>query len=250
MTQSVVFITGVAGGIGQAVAGIFAEHGWRVAGVDLSPNPPPQVDWYYAADLADADTIQMLSAEFSKHLGQVHALIHNAAFQVCQSAQQTALADWDRVMAVNVRAPFWLTQQLYPALCAARGNVVHIASVHALATSANIAAYAASKGALVALTRAQAIDFAGDGIRVNAVLPGAVDTPMLEAGLTRGHLGVTDNLANLKKMLAAKIVTGKIAMPRDIAEAVYFLADNQRAGLMTGQTLVVDGGALARLSTE
>src|SRR3546814_11599289 len=85
-------------------------------------------------------------------------------------------------MAVNVRAPFLLTQLLYPLVRAARGSVVHIASVHALATSSNSAAYATSKGALLALMRAQAIDFAADGIRVNAILPGAVNTLKLEIG--------------------------------------------------------------------
>ncbi|MEI2651684.1 MAG: SDR family oxidoreductase [Microthrixaceae bacterium] len=133
----------------------------------------------------------------------------------------------------------------------ARGGaaVVNVSSVHAIQTSANIAAYAASKGGLLALTRAMAIEFAPDNIRANAILPGAVDTPMLRAGLGRGHLGgenVQDRLDNL----ARKTVNGRVGMPAEIASAIYFLADNQQSSFMTGQALVIDGGATARLSTE
>jgi NAD(P)-dependent dehydrogenase (short-subunit alcohol dehydrogenase family) len=127
--------------------------------------------------------------------------------------------------------------------------MVNVSSVHAIATSANIAAYAASKGGLLALTRAMAIEFAKDHIRVNAILPGAVDTPMLRAGMDRGHLGgasVQDRLENL----ASKTVNGRVGLPSEIASAIYFLADETQSSFMTGQALVVDGGATARLSTE
>lgn len=248
--KSIALITGVAGGIGQAIARLFADQNWLVVGVDLVVASPPYVDIYYQCDIADSAQLKDTLSEISNQVHCLNALIHNAAYQVCQSAQDTSLEEWDRVMAVNVRAPFWLTQQLYPLLQRAYGSVVNISSVHAFATSSNIAAYAASKGALISLTRAQAIDFAADGVRVNAVLPGAVDTPMLDAGLKRGHLGQEKDLSLLKKQLAAKTVIGTIGVPQDIAEAVLFLADNKRASFITGQTLSVDGGALARLSTE
>jgi NAD(P)-dependent dehydrogenase (short-subunit alcohol dehydrogenase family) len=121
--------------------------------------------------------------------------------------------------------------------------------VHAVQTSANIAAYAASKGGILALTRAMAIEFAKDNIRVNAILPGAVDTPMLRAGLDRGHVSgpsMSERLDNL----ARKTVNGRIGTPEEIAHAIYFLADDTQSSFMTGQALIVDGGATARLSTE
>jgi glucose 1-dehydrogenase len=121
--------------------------------------------------------------------------------------------------------------------------------VHALQTSANIAAYAASKGGLLALTRAMAIEFARDGIRVNAILPGAVDTPMLRAGLERGHLAGQD-IQMFLESLARKTVNGRVGKPEEIAQAILFLADGSQSSFMTGQALVVDGGATARLSTE
>jgi NAD(P)-dependent dehydrogenase (short-subunit alcohol dehydrogenase family) len=94
-----------------------------------------------------------------------------------------------------------------------------------------------------------AIEFAGDNIRVNAILPGAVDTPMLRAGLDRGHLDggtIVDRLDNL----ARKTVNGRVGLPEEIAHAIYFLADNTQSSFMTGQAMIVDGGATARLSTE
>jgi NAD(P)-dependent dehydrogenase (short-subunit alcohol dehydrogenase family) len=124
-----------------------------------------------------------------------------------------------------------------------------MSSVHAVATSANIAAYAASKGGLLAFTRALAIEFAPDNIRVNAVLPGAVDTPMLRAGMNRGHVSGGDITTRLDN-LARKTVNGRIGKPEEIAHAVYFLADENQSSFMTGQALIVDGGATARLSTE
>jgi len=124
-----------------------------------------------------------------------------------------------------------------------------VSSVHAVQTSANIAAYAASKGGLLALTRAMAIEFAPDNVRVNAILPGAVDTPMLRAGMDRGHVG-DGNIHERLENLARKTVNGRVGQPREIASAIYFLADSNQSSFMTGQALVVDGGATARLSTE
>jgi len=121
--------------------------------------------------------------------------------------------------------------------------------VHAVATSPNIAAYAASKGGLVALTRAMAIEFAPTNIRVNAILPGAVDTPMLAAGFNRGHLA-QGSVEQQKAELARKTVNGRIGQPHEIATVIYFLADSTQSSYMTGQSVVVDGGASARLSTE
>jgi glucose 1-dehydrogenase len=125
---------------------------------------------------------------------------------------------------------------------------VNVSSVHAVATSINIASYAASKGGLLAFTRAMAIEFAPDNIRVNAILPGAVDTPMLRHSMSRGLTGsgIQERLDNL----AHKTVIGRIGRPEEIARAIYFLADEGQSSFMTGQALIVDGGATARLSTE
>ena len=124
-----------------------------------------------------------------------------------------------------------------------------MSSVHAVATSKEIAAYAASKGGMLALTRALAIELAKDNIRVNTVLPGAVDTQMLRSGLNRDHAGEGTPDERLEN-LARKTVSGKIGKPEEIARAIYFLADQDQSSFITGQPLVIDGGATSRLSTE
>ncbi len=127
------------------------------------------------------------------------------------------------------------------------GAIVNVSSVHAVATSINVAAYAASKGGLLALTRAMAIEFAKDDIRVNAVLPGAVDTPMLRDGMNRGQHGGSSLQERLEN-LARKTVNGRIGQPQEIANTIFFLATGE-SSFMTG-SMVVDGGANCRLSTE
>ncbi len=102
---------------------------------------------------------------------------------------------------------------------------------------------------MLALTRAMAIEFAADNIRVNALLPGAIDTPMLRAGLDRGHLAGGSVGMRLEN-LARKTVNGRVGTPEEIAKCIYFLADGSQSSFMTGQALVVDGGATAKLSTE
>jgi NAD(P)-dependent dehydrogenase (short-subunit alcohol dehydrogenase family) len=160
-----------------------------------------------------------------------------------------SVEEWDSVMASNLRSAFLTARMGHRLLRAAGGAIVNISSVHALATSRDIAAYAASKGGLVALTRALALELAPDSIRVNAVLPGAVDTPMLHAGLSRNHVA-GDSVAARMADLGSRTVMGRVGKPEEIAQAILFLADGRRSSFVTGQTLVVDGGATARLSTE
>jgi glucose 1-dehydrogenase len=245
-------ITGAAGGIGRATVFRFAGSGWQVIGVDRAEfgDDFPENGMFIRADIAeprDLETIYEQARAFSPTLD---ALIHNAAFQIEKPLIETTVEEWDAVMASNLRSVFLGSKLAYPLMKAAGGGaIVNVSSVHAVQTSANIAVYAASKGGMLALTRAMAIEFAADNIRVNAILPGAVDTPMLRAGLERGHLSggtVHDRLENL----ARKTVNGRIGTPQEIAHAIYFLADSSQSSFMTGQALIVDGGATCRLSTE
>jgi len=256
MTKRVMVVTGAAGGIGRAIVQRFVAAGWQAIGWDKAPRPAdfPRAARYQQVDLAEPAAIARAAAAVRADFPKLHALINNAALQIAKPLLETTVEEWDAVHAVNLRAAFLVSKALFPALQAAAqagegAAVVHVASVHALATSANIAAYAASKGGLLALTRAMAIEWAPFGIRVNAVLPGAVDTPMLRAGLARGHLQGAAVEAQLAE-LARRTVNGRIGKPAEIAAAVYFLADESQSSFMTGQPLVVDGGATARLSTE
>ena len=248
----IMLITGAAGGIGRATVNVFTQAGWRVVGVDRSEygEPFPENGLFIEADIADPNEMNKIFEKAKKFSPLLDAVINNAAVQVAKPIIETSVEEWDSVMASNLRSVFLGVKLAYPLLKESGcGAIVNVSSVHAVQTSANIAAYAASKGGLLALTRAIAIEFAPDNIRVNAILPGAVDTPMLRAGLQRGHLGgstIADRLDNL----ARKTVNGRVGQPEEIAHAIYFLADSQQSSFMTGQAIIVDGGATARLSTE
>ena len=241
-------VTGAAGGIGAATARCFADAGWQVVGVDRS-SPPDWIDGhkFVQADVADSAALRQLFERLQSTHGRLDALVNNAAVQVIRPLVETAEEDWDRVMAVNVRAAYVAIKAAPPLLRKSSGSVVNIASVHSVATSAGMAAYVASKGALLALTRAVALEFAQDQIRVNAVLPGAIDTEMLRAGLARD---VDMDVEEALRVLGEKHPVGRVGKPEEIAQAVLFLADGERSSFITGQSLIVDGGATAKLSTE
>lgn len=251
-TQRTAIITGAGGGIGRATVEWFSQAGWRVIGVDRAPleGPFPENGRFIQADISRQDELEAIFATVQAYTHTLEALINNAAVQITKPLLEISVDEWDLVMASNLRSVFLGAKLAHPLLKAGGGGaIVNVSSVHAVQTSANIASYAASKGGLLALTRAMAIEFAPDNIRVNAILPGAVDTPMLHAGLGRGHVGAGDLHQRLEN-LASKTVNGRVGKPKEIASAIYFLADNGQSSFMTGQALIVDGGATARLSTE
>lgn len=246
----VALVTGVAGGIGHATAQLLSSEGWYVVGIDLPANLDlAGVDSYIAADLANSEQIAKAIQKLLQITDRLDVLVNNAAIQVCKPILEMDITEWDQIMAVNVRSAFLLAQATHPLLKNCQGSIVNVSSVHAIATSANIAAYATSKGALTAFTRALAIEFAPDQIRVNALLPGAVNTPMLYAGLDRGHL-TGNHINQMMKQLAEKTIMGRVGKPGEIAQSILFLADRQKSSFMTGQMLIIDGGATIRLSTE
>jgi glucose 1-dehydrogenase len=247
-----VLITGAGGGIGRATVKLFSEYGWQVIGVDRNPfgEPFPEKGLYIEADISVGTNLEGIYRRAQEYTSRLHALVNNAAIQISKPLLETSVEEWDAVMASNLRSVFLGVKLAHPLMKNAGGGaIVNVSSVHAVATSVNIAAYAASKGGLLALTRAMAIEFAPDNIRVNAILPGAVDTPMLRAGFNRGHVG-SGNIQERLDNLARKTVNGRVGRPEEIAHAIYFLADESQSSFMTGQALIVDGGATARLSTE
>ncbi len=252
MKKRHVLITGASRGIGRAAWDVFTKNNWFVIGIGRSPmgGDMPEQGHFIQADVSFEKDWQKIKKETSNITDQLDAVVNNAAIQITKPILNTTIEEWDQVLNANLRSVFLSVKLLHPLLKAGNGGaIVNVSSVHAVATSNDIAAYAASKGGMVALTRALAIELAPDNIRVNTVLPGAVDTDMLKAGLNRDHAGggsATQRLENLAK----KTVSGKIGTPEEIARAIYFLADNDESSFITGQPLVIDGGATARLSTE
>ena len=251
-SKKTILITGAAGGVGRATVKLFHERGFRVIGVDRQSVYAefPADGLFIQADISVPENLEKIIAQATQFSSTLDVLVNNAAFQVTKPLVETTVEEWDMVMASNLRSVFLGAKLAYPLLKAEGGGaIVNVSSVHAVATSANIAAYAASKGGLLALTRAMAIEFAPDNIRVNAVLPGAVDTPMLRAGFHRGRNNEASEESQLAA-LAAKTVNGRVALPEEIASVIYFLADPAQSSFITGQGLLADGGATCRLSTE
>jgi len=248
--KRVALVTGVMGGVGYATAKTFLEEGWQVFGLDRNA-PEESLDGahFMVCDLADPVAIRASFEKITESVDRLDALVNNAAIQICKPLVEMSLDEWDLTMATNLRPAFLTVKYGYDLLKKVKGSIINVSSVHAVATSKDIAAYAASKGGLVALTRAMAIEFAHDGIRVNAVLPGALDTQMLRDGLRRGHAGAGSD-DELIENLSNRTVLGRVGRPEEIAQTILYLADSQHSGFMTGHAMVVDGGATIRLSTE
>jgi NAD(P)-dependent dehydrogenase (short-subunit alcohol dehydrogenase family) len=246
-----VLITGVAGGIGSATANVFADEGWRVVGVDRETADLKSVHHFIEADISEEKASAQIFEEVKSEEGHLDALVNNAAIQICKPIVEMTTGEWDATMASNLRSVFLAVKNAY-SLLRSGGAIINVSSVHAEATSSDIAAYAASKGGLLAFTRALSIEFADDDIRVNAVLPGAVDTEMLRDGLERdyGEEGATKTVQEKMRALGTRHVIGRVGQPEEIAQTILFLADGERSSFVTGQALTVDGGATARLSTE
>lgn len=256
MSTRVAIVTGAGQGIGRATAARLAADGLHVVCVDRAGEAAERTATTirdagggatsYAADVAkDQDCVDAVEA--AARLGEVAVLCNIAGISPFSSGiAQVGEELWDRVLAVNVKSVFLMSRACLPHLVAAGDGavIVNMASVHAFAALPESAPYAASKGAIVALTRQMAVDLASAGVRVVAVAPGAVDTPSSYTG-ARG-LGADSQELGLVK---DRHHLGWLAEPGDVAEAVAWLA-SPRARFVNGSTLVIDGGMLAQLPRQ
>jgi NAD(P)-dependent dehydrogenase (short-subunit alcohol dehydrogenase family) len=246
MIRRTALVTGASSGIGSAIARRLANDGWQVlaAGRDasrtnaLSGGAPAIRPWVGAlATSADADR---LVADCVAALGGLDLLVNNAGIYEIADAERTTDDVWQRTIAINLSMPFYLSRAALPELRKHKGAIINIASDWGLKGGANAVAYCASKGGLVLMTRAMAIDNAGEGIRVNAVCPGDVETPMLyRSGATRG--------ADARRALReanADSRSGRVTMPEEVAAVVAFLASAE-ARQINGAAIPIDGGGLA-----
>ncbi|MCH9815540.1 MAG: SDR family oxidoreductase [Actinomycetia bacterium] len=236
-----VVVTGSSGAIGVAICAAFSKAGYRVVGLDRI-GAQGICDDFLQVDLERAvaeDEYRRVALKcLTSAVGDqgCHALVNNAAVQIVKPVGLATLEEWQRTFAVNLHAPFVLTQSLLPALTLSHGSVVNITSIHAIQSKPGFCAYATSKAALVSFTRGLALDLS-PAVRANAVAPAAVDTPMLREGLSD-----SDALA----MLAEHHPANRIGRPDEIARAVMFLASKD-AEFITGTTMFVDGGISGRL---
>ncbi len=238
-----VLITGVCGGIGSGLARRFRESGWAVVGIDMRDLGSTDCDLFITADVSDPLAVRRISDSVRKNFNAVQCVINNAAVQIEKTLAETSEEEWKRIFSVNVDPVYYMLRYFMDLM--ENASIINISSVHARATSKGLAAYAATKGAVTALTRAMALELAEHGIRVNAILPGAIETPMLAKGLGRNK-----SADKARQSLLQSTPLKKIGSPEDVANLAFFLADNFLSGNITGQEFICDGGVLARLSTE
>lgn len=244
--MSVVLVTGASSGIGAAIAIAFAEAGWDVmaAGRDegrleeVADVSDKIVIW--AGELAESEDCDELLADTIDEFGQLDCLVNNAGVIVRGNVADTTDEDWRYTMAINIDVPFFLSRAAVPYLLSAEGSIVNIASDWGLSGGERAAAYCASKGGLVLLTKAMAKDHAREGLRVNAVCPGDVDTPMLASDAEASGMELDEYL----EQAAADSTNGRVATPEEVAALTLFLASDVSSHI-NGAAIPIDGGGLA-----
>lgn len=242
--MKVVLVTGASSGIGAAIAIEFAEAGWSVMAAgrdeerlaevaDVSENI---VTW--EGDLDDSEDCDELIADTIDEFGRLDCLVNSAGILIRADTGDTSDDAWRDTMAINLDVPFFLSRAAIPHLVNSAGSITNIASYWGLRADANHIAYCVSKGALIMLSRAIAKNHARDGVRVNAICPGGVDTPMLASGA--GDADVDEFL----ELVADHSPNGRIAEPGEIASLALFLASDAGRHI-TGAAIPLDGGLSA-----
>ena len=251
LADRVCLVTGGGSGIGRATCVRFAEEGARVAVADIDVAAAREtVQLAVAAsdredaavavglDVTDPASCAAALTEVIGVMGRIDVLFNNAGIAGVGTVEETSLELWERVFAVNVRGVFLVAKAVLPVMVAARrGSIINMSSTIAEIGLARRASYAASKGAVLALTRQMQADYAQYGIRVNALLPGTIHTPFVDRYLAESY---DDPVAGLEA-LRGRQLTGDLGQPEDVASAALFLASDE-SQFVLGSGLFVDGG--------
>jgi meso-butanediol dehydrogenase / (S,S)-butanediol dehydrogenase / diacetyl reductase len=244
--MKVALITGASSGIGAATAVEFADAGWKVMAAGRDEDRLEEVadvsdnisTW--TGELLESEDCDELVADTADEFGRLDCLVNAAGVLIMGNAEELSDDDWRDTLGINLDVPFYLSRAALPHLIQSTGCIVNISSVWGLAGGQRALAYCASKGGLIQMTRAMALDHASDGLRINAICPGGVDTPMLAGRAVDLEKDADDFLDEL----ADNSPNGRIATPEDVAGLVMFLASDA-ASHITGTAIPCDGGLMA-----
>lgn len=236
-------ITGAAGGQGRVACRRFAEEGAKVLATDLSPDSAREVEalapgaiTYLAADVTQPDGIRaIVDRARSLFGGTVDVLYNNHGVILGKPFLETTPEEWDRVHDVDLKSVYFLSQRAAPAMPPG-SSIINISSVGGLVAMENMTAYSAAKGGVAMLTRGMALDLSSRGIRVNAIAPGAIDTPM-----PRNFLKDLPNKEHIWAMLEERHMMKRFGQPHEVVAMAVFLASDE-SSFMTGSVVTVDGG--------
>jgi NAD(P)-dependent dehydrogenase (short-subunit alcohol dehydrogenase family) len=247
---SVALVTGAASGIGRATAQRFAREGWSVVAADIDAAGLEEtvagLDGAVGvrADVRRAADTERLCATVAERFGALHAVASIAGVEIDHPVDELEEAQWDTVVDTSLKGTYLVCRSAIALLRAASGGaIVTVGSPLGRASFPGVTAYGAAKAGMEGLTRAMAIDHAADGIRVNCLIPGLTDTPLVWKGVPAGEL------AGVRREAAGEVPLGRMASPDEIAGLVLFLCSEQ-ASFITGSSLVADGGVLARIATN
>jgi meso-butanediol dehydrogenase/(S,S)-butanediol dehydrogenase/diacetyl reductase len=232
----IVVITGAASGIGHATAALFRDLGDTVFGLDIAPTVPDGVT-YVGCDVGERAAVDAAVATVTADHDHIDVLANVAGIVQFGRFHTITDAEWDRVHAVDLKGPFMLTQAALPYLKACRGNVVNVSSVAGNVPQPYAAAYSAAKGGLTMMTRSLALELAPDRVRVNAICPGTVDTPLVDQVAAAFPADLDPRVADRLMMM----LPGRHITPAEIGSAVVYLASRD-ARMVTGAVLAFDGG--------
>ncbi len=243
----IALITGAASGIGFACAERFAREGATIAGLDLAEQPEtwqqiasaaPSSSFAGGVDVRDEAGVQEAVTALRKQHGRIDILVNGAGVEGIGPAHELSVDDWDRTIDINLKGSFLVTKHAVPAMIEqGSGSIIHVASVEGLEGLSGSLPYNVSKGGVVQMTRTMAIDYARNGIRVNCVCPGLIDTPLTA-------LLHDPALAAVREQMIRWHLLDRAGRPEEVAAAILFLASDD-ASFVTGHPLVVDGGWMA-----
>jgi NAD(P)-dependent dehydrogenase (short-subunit alcohol dehydrogenase family) len=241
-------VTGAGAGIGEAIAIRLSSEGARVALADLDERAAEEIageiegkTLVRRTDVTRADEVEALVRNVVEEWGGLDVMVNNAGVGVAGTTPETSEEDWERLMAVNLKGTFLGMKYAIPAMSdSGGGSIINISSVAALVGIADRAAYSATKGGILALTKAAAIDHVSEGIRVNCIAPGTVDTPWIDR-ITAGY----DDPEEARAKMEARQPHGRFVTPEEIAAMAAYLASDESASCI-GACMIVDGGVTAR----
>jgi NAD(P)-dependent dehydrogenase (short-subunit alcohol dehydrogenase family) len=247
LTGKVAIVTGAGSGIGQATARYFAQQGARVVAADWNAGAVQKTVEGIAesggeavsrhTDVSNAAQVEAMVASAVERFGRLDVLVNNAAIQILSRLVETSEETWDRTLAVNLKGVFLGCKYAIPAMRSSGGGaIVNIASVLGIVADPDLAAYCAAKGGVISLTRVAALTYGADGIRVNCICPGDVETPLVE-----DYFNKDPDPAKLRQEIYSKYALRRIAAPAEVAKVAAFLASGQ-SSFMTGSAVVMDGG--------
>ncbi len=247
LSGRVAIITGAASGIGQAAAQVFAEEGATVIVVDWHRAPGEatvgairdsgfKAEFCYADVSKPSEVEAMISHVMKKH-GRLDVLFNNAAVQIVSKLVDTTEDAWDRIHSVNLKGVFLCCKYAIPSMIrSGGGSIINMSSILGFVGDPDLAAYCAAKGGVIALTRAAALTYGPDGIRVNCICPGDVETQLLKE-----YFDKDPDPQRLRNEVSSKYALRRVAAPREVAKVAAFLASDD-SSFVTGGTHVVDGG--------